>query len=95
MTDETFNKLENFKNKNKPRIPVYAYKEEILDLKNSGYSYAQIQNYLQEEHSINTSDRTLSRIINLQESKNSIVAQTEPSKDKVSAFFLKKPKDKE
>jgi intein-encoded DNA endonuclease-like protein len=91
MTNEQIQKLNEFKQKNKARVPAYAHKSEIIELRNSGYSFAQIQEYLLEMCQVKTSARTLSRIIaNSEKVIQKKVAQDEPKSDKASAFFLKK-----
>jgi len=89
MTEDQKQRLEKFKKENPPRVPAYAHREEIIDLKYTGYSIKDIKEYLVKEYSIKTSDRTISRILN--DGSNNKVAHKEPkAENSAKDFFTKK-----
>jgi DNA-binding transcriptional MerR regulator len=99
MTQKQLEKLEDFKNKNDPKSPVYSHREEIHNLRHSGYSIDQIKKYLRDTYSLKTSDRTISRVLSQQvfntaevpqaEAKDETEVETDPKK-KAAQFFTQK-----
>ncbi len=101
MMAEQLKALEEFKAEHKPRVPVYAYREAIVDLRNNGYSLSQINIFLLEKFKIKTSEKTLTRILSTspkEKVQNKLVAQYEPKQEelaqsKIAAFFPNRNKE--
>ena len=93
MTAEQLKRLEEFKSKHKPRVPIYAHMDEVHHLRTNGFSFEQIIIYFQDHWEIKTSLRTLKRVFQSaqgQSSKQQVVSmeqETNTEKKSAKDFF--------
>lgn len=104
MDEVTLKNLENFMRKTAARVPIYQHREEVVFLRQRGYSYEQIIQYFQETYEIKTSIRTLKRVCNSAETQTvAFAAKPKPTapanvnngelSPKQKAYFAKNKKD--